>query len=255
MKPSLSISLLMLSLLSIFLSSCTTIPTAPGISERMDSFMSDGHRIKVNTFAPAAKGQYPAVLVLHSSAGMIAGKGALMNLCRKLAAQGKVALLVHYYNRTGTVYSGDATITKLWPTWAATVQDALNFAVSVPQVRPDSIGIFGYSLGAFLAVAVASEDQRVVAVVEVSGGIFDALKSKLKRCPPTLILHGRADERVSVSYALGLEETARKLGQPATMKLYDGEGHVLKPQAMNDAMARTLEFFAEHLPARSVSPL
>lgn len=211
--------------------------------------MSGGHRIKVETFAPSLSGRFPTVLVLHSSAGMVLGKGALVDFCRKLAAQGKLAMLVHYYNRTGTLWSGDKTITKLWPTWAATVKDAVDYAAANPRVRADSIGVFGYSLGAFLAVAVASEDQRVVAMVEVSGGIFAALKSKLKRVPPMLILHGRADERVSVSYALGLEKTARELGQSAMMKLYDGEGHVLQKPAMTDAMNRTLSFFAGHLPA------
>ncbi len=234
--------------LSMLATSCSTTSARPGIAERNESFLSSGHKIKVETFAPSPTGRYPIVLVLHSSAGMLAGKGALVDLCRKLAAQGKMAMLVHYYNRTGTYYSGDKTITKLWPNWAATVQDAINYAAADPRVRADSIGIFGYSLGAFLAVAAASEDSRVSAVVEVSGGIFDALHSKLKHVPPTLILHGRADERVSVSYATGLEQVARKHGQPATMKLYDGEGHVLKKEAMSDAMERTLKFFAAHLP-------
>lgn len=230
--------------------SCSTTSTRPGIVERNESFMSSGHKIKVETFAPSTTGRFPTVLVLHSSAGMIAGKGVLVDLCRKLASEGKLVMLVHYFNRTGTYWSGEATITKLWPTWAATVQDAVNYAAADPRVRADQIGIFGYSLGAFLAVAVASEDQRVSAVVEVSGGIFDALNSKLKRVPPTLILHGRADERVSVSYALGLEKVARKMGQPATMKLYDGEGHILKKEALSDAMERTLKFFATHLPTK-----
>ena len=42
-------------------------------------------------------------------------------------------MLVHYYNRTGTYWSGDKTITKLWPTWAATVQDAINYAAADPR--------------------------------------------------------------------------------------------------------------------------
>lgn len=233
--------------LSMLAASCSTTSTRSDIVERNESFMSSGKRIKVESFAPSAPGRYPTVLVLHSAAGMLAGKGVLVDLCRKLAGEGKLAMLVHYYNRTGTYYSGDKTITKLWPTWAATVQDAVNYAAADPRVRADQIGIFGYSLGAFLAVAVASEDQRVSAVVEVSGGIFDALHSTLKHVPPTLIMHGRADERVSVSYATNLEKVARKHGQPATMKLYDGEGHVLTNEAMSDALERTLKFFGMHL--------
>jgi len=236
-------------LLAFCISGCTTPSARLGIIERTESFMSEGHRIKVETFTPSTPGPHPTVLVLHSSAGMIFGKGALVDLCRNLALQGKMAMLVHYFDRTATLWSSNDAIGKLWPIWAATVHDAMNFAVADPRVRADSIGIFGYSLGAFLAVAAASEDKRVVAVVEVSGGTFDALKSKLKRVAPTLILHGRGDEVVSVSYALELAEAARKLGQPASMKFYDGEGHVLKKEAMSDAMSRSLKFFDEQLPA------
>lgn len=248
-----SFTFALLSLLSLCISSCAISPARNTVRERDESLMSGGHRIRVETFAPSETGRYPTVLVLHSSAGTIVGKGAIVDLCRKLAAQGKLAMLVHYYDRTGTIWSGNETITKLWPTWAATVQDAINYAASNPRVQPDSIGLFGYSLGAFLAVEAASQDKRVKAVVEVSGGIFDARQSTLDRVPPTLILHGRADERVSVSYALGLEKTARKYGHPAMMKLYDNEGHVLKTQALNDAMERTLKFFAAHLPPASGS--
>lgn len=234
-------------LLSFFISGCSTSPAGRAISERTESFISGGHRIEVETFAPSTTGRYPTVLVLHSSAGMILGRGALVDLCRKLAAQGKMAMLVHYYDRTGTHWSSRADIAKLWPTWAVTVEDAMSYASADPRVREDSIGVFGYSLGAFLAVAVASEDKRVAAVVEVSGGIFDALKGKLKRVPPTLILHGRCDKVVSLSYALALAEAARKLGRPVSEKIYDGEGHLLSNQAISDAKVRSLKFFDRHL--------
>lgn len=235
-------------LLSFCISGCTTSQVGRGIIERTESFMSGGRRIEVETFAPSTTGRYPTVLVLHSSAGMILGKSALVDLCRKLAAQGKMAMLVHYFDRTDTHWGSRAAIAKLWPIWAETVEDAMNQAAADPRVRPDSIGVFGYSLGAFLAVAVASKDKRVVAVVEVSGGIFDALKGKLKRVPPTLILHGKSDQVVSLSYALALAEAARKLGRPVSEKLYDGEGHVLSKQAMSDAMMLSLKFFDMHLP-------
>jgi carboxymethylenebutenolidase len=238
-------------LVSLFLitSGFTAASTEGNVTERNEVFISGGKKIKVETFVPPGAGRVPTVIVLHSSAGTIAGKKELVAVCREIAADGKMALLVHYYNRTGTLWSGDEKIDRLWPTWADTVKNSVSYAISHPRSRPDSIGMFGYSLGAFLAVAVASQDARVSAVVEVAGGIFDTPRPTLRRMPSLLILHGRADERVPVDRAFELTREARRLGERPEIKIYAGEGHVLSEEAMADAISRTLRFFRENLPA------
>ena len=240
---------LLLSSLTLHPLSCATNTKERGIIESSESFMSGGKKIQVETFAPVTVGRFPTVLVLHSSAGTILGKGSLVMLCRKLAAEGKMAMLVHYYDRTNTHWSDDEKIRKLWPTWAQTIKDAVSYAASDPRSKPEAIGLFGYSLGAYLAVAVASEDARVSAVVEVAGGIFVNPSPNMKRMPSMLILHGRQDQRVSVTQAYELERAARKLGARPKLHIYEGEGHVLSREAMQDAIARTLKFFAANLSA------
>lgn len=219
------------------------------VMETTESFMSGGKKIEVETFAPSSAGRFPTVLVLHSSAGTILGKGSLVSLCRKLAAEGKIAMLVHYFDRTDTYWSDDEEIHRLWPTWANTVKDAMTYAASQPRSKPDAIGLFGFSLGAYLAVAVASEDARVTAVVEVAGGIFDNPSPNMQRMPPVMILHGREDQRVPVARAFEFERAARKLGARPALHIYENEGHVLSSEAMHDAIVRTLKFFAANLSA------
>ena len=223
---------------------------AGAIQKKRESFVSGGRKISVETFAPATPGRYPAVLVLHSSAGTLVGKGELVRFSRALSERGMVAFLVRYYDRTGTIFAGDKGIEKHLHEWEDTVEDAMNFAVAHPRVRRESIGIFGYSLGAFLAVSTASRDLRVDAVAEVAGGIFTYLGGRLRRVPPTLILHGTADERVKVVYAHELERAARKVGARPVVKLYPGEGHVLSKPALADASQRALDFLAVQLRPR-----
>lgn len=219
----------------------------PPIQETRESFISGGRKISVETFAPAAPRRYPAVLVLHSSVGTLVGKGELERFSRALAGRGVVAFLVRYYDRTGTIFAGDKGIEKHLHEWESTVGDAMNFASAHPRVRREAIGIFGYSLGAFLAVSQASRDRRVDAVAEVAGGIFTYLGGRLQRVPPTLILHGTADQRVDVKYAHELARAARKLGARPTVKLYPGEGHILSKPALADASQRSLDFLSRHL--------
>ena len=204
----------------------------------------------METFAPATPGRHPAVLVLHSSFGTLVGKGELERFSRALAERGMVAFLVRYYDRTGTIFAGDAGIEKHLHEWEDTVGDAMNFAAAHPRVRRESIGIFGFSLGAFLAVSQASCDRRVVAVAGLTGGIFTYLGGRLQRVPPLLILHGMADKRVKLEYACELERVARKLGARPVTKFYPGEGHVLAKPALADASQRALDFLAAHLRPR-----
>ena len=123
----------------------------------------------------------------------------------------------------------------------------MDFASTHPRVRRESIGIFGYSLGAFLAVSQAARDRRVDAVAELSGGIFTYLGGRLQRVPPMLILHGTADERVNIGYARELERAARKVGAQPVVKLYPGEGHILSKPSLADASQRALDFLAARL--------
>ena len=110
-------------------------------------------------------------------------------------------------------------------------------------------GIFGYSLGAFLAVSAGAHDARVDAVAELSGGIFDYLHGRLQRVPPTLILHGLDDARVNIRQAYALDAEARRHGVAPAMHLYSREGHVLSRPALEDASARVLDFLDTELRA------
>jgi len=239
-----------LAFLSIVHPAAAATSDNPSITKTREHYLSGGRQITVDTFAPARPGRYPAVLVLYTSAGTLAGMGDFEGFSRSLAQRGMVALLVHYFDRTGTFFAGDGTIGKHLHVWEDTVIDGLDFAAAHPSVNRQSIGIFGYSLGAFLAVSVASRDSRVDAVAEVAGGIFTYLGGRLRRVPPTLILHGTADRRVNVRYAAELERVARRLGARPEVHLYPGEGHVLSSPAMADARARSLAFLSRNLRPR-----
>ncbi len=244
-------SALFLAVCSQLHTGCSTVKTSPAVIRRTESFLSEGHRIQVETFSPTAPGRHPVVLILHGSSGRVIGKGPLVDLSRELASQGKMAMLVHYFDRTGTAWSGDKAIHQHWRTWAKTVRDSVDFASTYPDVRADAIGIFGFSLGAYLAVSVAADDARIQAVAELSGGLFDEQKPGLKRLPPLLILHGLEDKRVPASRAYELKEIAIRLGTKPEMKTYEGEGHVLSAEAIQDASQRTLAFFDQQLTTTS----
>ncbi len=236
-------------LLALGMTSCTLGNGGGGGVQHGSTFYdSGGKRIKVETFLPAGQGRHAAVLVLYGSGGALLGKSEMTDFARKLAANGFAAFLVHYFNRTGTVaVASDGPITQNWPVWDATVRDGIGFVAQHPRVRPGSLGMFGYSLGGFLSVSAGVRDSRIRAVAEVAGGVFDALRGRAGRFPPTLALHGRQDERVSVAQVQTLQREAARFGVEPEVKIYEGEGHRLSPAALADASGRSLQFLRRHL--------
>lgn len=238
--------LLLLSALLV-VSSCSHSQKAAGIRESKTSYLSGGTKILVESFLPVDAKQHPAVVVLYGSGGSLHGKGEMDAFARQLAQRGMGAYMIHYFDRTGTLLAGDKSIAANSKAWQDTVKDGIDFILQQPQVRPGKIGMFGYSLGAFLTVGAATTDSRVGAAAELSGGLFDRLKGHTQRFPPLLILHGRKDERVPLKYAEELLAEARRLQAHPEVHLYPDEGHALTATAAEDAAARALDFLQQHL--------
>lgn len=221
------------------------------IAEKRWSYESGGRTIRVDTFLSAGERRCPAVLVLYGSGGALLGKGEMVKVSRRLAERGMAAFLVHYFQRTGTVVARDPAIYRHWPTWAETVRDGVDAVAAHPRVDAARLGMFGYSLGGFLAVAESTTDARIDAVAEVSGGVFDGVAGDARRFPRLLILHGRDDERVPFAPNFArLKGMAGRFHATPKVKTYEGQGHSFTKDYAADAGARAVEFLEECLAAK-----
>lgn len=207
------------------------------------AFQSGERPITVQQFVPALPGRYPAVLALYGSGGI--REGWADQPARLLAGQGYSVFIVHYFERTGTAWADRDTTRRNFPLWMRTVGDAINFAAQHASVDGNRIGLLGFSLGAYLALSVASVETRVRAVVEFFGGIPEELHG-FARMPPVLILHGEQDRVVPVSEAICLQQLLERTGTPYEMKLYPNAGHGFNGQLL-DAGQRTIQFLRKYL--------
>ena len=106
------------------------------------------------------------------------------------------------------------------------------------------IALLGFSLGGFLATALAAQDKRISAVVEVAGGLPKYGIPKVEQLPPTLILHGDADNRVPVTEAHDLETVLKRLGTPYEKEILEGQGHFFQGMAQFQALSKIATFLA-----------
>jgi len=211
------------------------------------SFESQGKSITFERFAPKAPGKYPAVLVLHGAGGMTVGGPWFRDAARRLAKHGYVALVVHYFDLTGTKIADQSAMKTNFEPWVRVVSDGISHALTQPDVDPARVGLIGFSLGSYLSLSEAVFDPRVLAVVDYFGGLPEVLAKKVKTLPPTLILHGDADPIVPVAEAKALETLCVEKKVTHEVCIYKGQGHGFTGESGIDAARRALAFLDKHV--------
>lgn len=219
-----------------------------GMDAGMTSFTSGGAKIAAEWFPAASPGPAPALLLLHGADGLALGEGYRL-AARVLASSGFHVAFLHYLDRTRDRRVIFARIRKDYPDWLATIRDAVGWVGTQPGVDAARIGIVGVSLGAALAIDVASTDARVKALVDYFGPLPEGIQLRAKRLPPTLILHGQLDGVVGVEHAYAIETQLKRLGAPYEIHIYPDQGHGFIGTAQLDSAARVTAFLGKYLAA------
>lgn len=218
------------------------------VVETRDTFVSHRKKVAIERFAPEGAGPHPAILVLHGVNGIDDHPQTMLReRARELARAGYVALLPHYFDRTGTNLKNGQRNRRYFDVWMQTVRDAVTYASAQPAVDRRRIGLLGYSLGAHVSVGESAFDPRIGAVVEYAGGMLPDLGEQFERTPPILIIHGDADRIVPVAEARKLAAMLDARQLPYEMVIYPGAGHAMTGEDGKDAWDRTLAFFRTHL--------
>lgn len=207
------------------------------------TFLSHDREIHVDVALSPTGDRQPAVVVLHGSSGSC----DLPEPVNELAAQEYVTLVPHYFESTGTSWADLESIQRHGLTWGLTILDAIKFARELPNVDPDFIGLMGFSLGGYLAIAVAARDRRIKCVAEFSGGAPEKFLPVIDHLPPTLIIHGEDDHIVPVRHAMRLKQFCQEKKFCFEMEIYPGAGHEFSPTLMQNAMKRAMGFFDNRL--------
>ncbi len=211
-------------------------------------FNSGGRDIQVDYYAPATESRKPPILVLNGAGGVIFDGPDMRRMARRLASGGYPAYLVHYFNRTGSLAVMDPMMRRHFDEWLSTVRDAVTWVRAQPLSQGRAVGIYGYSLGAFLSLAASSDNPGVGAVVEQAGGIWYGQRERLKRLPPVLMIHGRDDRRVPLEkFAVPLAALLKERAASVEARFYAGQGHSFQQPVEEKVRDLAVGFFDRNL--------
>jgi len=212
------------------------------------SFHSEGREIQVTGYAPLLIEPRADVLVLPGAGGMWIDGSQMHHVARSLAESGFAAHIVNYFNRTGTWLAwSDQIMIRHFATWMRTVDEAVEHIARTSSSK-SMIGIHGYSLGGFLAVAAGSRNPRVGAVVEQAGGTWEKFYDPVRPLPPVLVIHGRKDERVYFEVnTKRMRQRVERDGNAFQLLAFDHERHRLSADGLKQSLDASVAFFRTHL--------
>ena len=213
---------------------------------------ADGHTQLAAVFRPAGAGPFPTVVFLHGSSGL--GRPQLQ-WAPRLAAAGYLVLAGCYLAADAARAAADPTAfvpcDGLPPndpydmdSITTSYRALLDAAHTIDGARSGRLGVLGVSLGA--GVALDLDDPSVAAIVADSGHGFGPPSATGGR---VLVLGNTTDPNVPHADVVTYERSLRDAGRTVEDHFYDGAGHVaiLTPADMDDAAARVIAFFDEHV--------
>lgn len=219
----------------------------------LDFREEDGDSVPAILLLPDAEAAAPGALLLH---GYSSRKEHMADeVGRALLAEGIASLSIDLplHGARGDPLQAQSArnplaAVRLWRAALGEAKLAVRYLGARREVDAERLGAAGYSLGSFLAVALAAGEPRVKAVVVAAGGdlpsgtplatvartVVDPTRAVRKLAPrPLLMVHGRDDRTVRPDQAERLYAAA---GEPKELRWY-AAGHYLPSAAIEYAAA------------------
>ena len=241
-------------------------------------------QLRAALFRPSGPGPFPAVVMLHGCSGMFANSGDLTASYHYwgelLALSGHVALLPDSFNPRGHRSICDQQKRAILESRerAEDAYAARQWLASQPYVVGDRIGLMGWSnggTGTLYAMRASQPHRGFRAAVSFYPGCRTLSRTQYTPYAQLLILSGEADDWTPAAPCVEMVKSAKERDAPADIVTYPGAHHSFDrinlpvryrptvrnlnkpdslgatvgehPQAREDAMRRTLEFFARML--------
>jgi len=256
---------------------------------RRPATMLDGY-----LFKPTGEGPHPALVFLHGCGGLLSTNGAIRererDWARRLTALGYVVLMVDSLTprNQGEMCSQTGFSLPIYLDRPKDLYAALRYLQGLPDVRPDRIGIMGWSQGGG-AILLGIRADSLGRPAELPQGDFrvavgfypGSCRDSAHRAPwtsaiPLLVLLGENDNWTPLVPCRTFVEGAAKRGSPIEAHVYPGAYHdfdwpdlpmrsltayrtaagvvpitAMDPAARADALRRVPDFLARYLRDRT----
>jgi carboxymethylenebutenolidase len=226
-------------------------------AEQKVTFKSGDETVDAILYTPARAGAAPGVIVIHEWWGL---DDWVKQQAKNLADAGYAALAVDLYRGKVTNKQEEAHQLMMGTPRDRALRDlraAYAFLQARSEVNKDRIGVIGWCMGGMYALALATEEPGLDAVVAYYGAPPTDAAAIAKIQAPVLGNYGAEDKGPSPEQVKAFEAAMKKAGKTVDVKIYEGAGHAFanvnnpwkgyREAAAKDAWARAVAFFDRHL--------
>ena len=237
---------------------CVSLCSVPGFAAdgKAVSYKSGDETVTAIIYAPAGKGPFPALIVIHEWWGL---NDWVKEQASKLAEEGYVALTVDLYR--GKVAENQETAHELMrglPEDRAKrdLKAAYAYLEGQPNVKKNRIGAIGWCMGGGYSLDVALQEPGLAADVINYGHLATDTDELKKIQAPILGSFGGQDYGIPPEDVKKFQAAMEKLGKKIDVKIYPNAGHGFenpnnksgyRAQEAADAWQRTVAFLAATL--------
>jgi carboxymethylenebutenolidase len=229
--------------------------------------------------AQAAEQALPAIIVIHTAAGL---EDHIKDVCNRFAAIGYLALGVDLYVREGGPPRMDdipAMLERLFAMSDEHALDDLTGAAAYMRGREDCDGrvaCIGFCMGGRFTLLFACAREELSAAIDCWGGFIDTangeesttstrptppLQIADRLCCPLLAAIGEQDANPSPAVGEQLRARAGESGKEVKVDVYEDAGHAFfadprpsyRPAAAQRLWSEVVTFLARHLPTRATA--
>jgi len=243
-------------ILLIALCCCALLPAAFAATSQDVAYKSGDETVHSLLFTPPGKGPFPGIVVIHEYWGL---NDWVKEQASKLADQGYAALAVDLYR--GKVADTPDVAHELMrglpeDRAARDLHAAVEYLKSSPNVKKDRIAAIGWCMGGGLALNLALTEPTLTAVVINYGHLSTDPAAIQKIHAAVLGNFGGQDRGIPPDDVKKFEETLKKEGKQADIKIYPDAGHAFqnpnnksgyRAEDAADALQRTVNFLAATL--------
>lgn len=231
----------------------------------LSSFAADGKQVSYKSgdetvngmlYAPAGKGPFPGLIVIHEYWGL---NDWVKQQASKFADEGYVALAVDLYR--GKVADNPDMAHELMrglPEDRAVrdLKAAFDYLAAQPNVKKDRIGSIGWCMGGGYSLDTALAEPTLAAAVIHYGHLGTDPEQLKKIQAPISGVFGGQDRGITPDDVKKFQQQMEKLGKKIEIKIYPDAGHAFenpnnkqgyRAEDAADAWQRTIAFLAATL--------
>lgn len=202
-------------------------------------FPSNNRQVDAMVYTPREGRNTAVIIMLHGAQGLRPTLAAFDPRALQLASRGYVVVMPQYYDATSGETDRERRNLDRWRDVSA---DVVAASAQFAGVDPSKVGVWGFSLGGWLAAEGVMRNETLRSAVAVSAGTMAPARS-FRRQAPVLMINADADPMVTAKSLKDFTDDLSGRGAQIETLTLDHDAHVPSQPLWCQTFTASREFF------------